>query len=167
MSIFDYFTHLLTLSLGPDDFKDDVNHGNDTNHQSCEELLSSLLVLKRFFVGPNNESSKGFLFIFVFVRIQPNIITDILGRPLKRTKTFSQWEFTHVVVSTLLSKNSSENFHVFFENFHVLSENFYVLSEFWDRTLLSVEPFPHKGQVKKQKAVEKSRFLFLLLSGTW
>ena len=69
-------------------------------------------------------------------------------------------------MSTLLSKNSSENFHVFSENFHVLSENFYVfsenfyvLSEFWDRTLLSVEPFPHKGQVRKQKAVEKSRFL--------
>ena len=70
-------------------------------------------------------------------------------------------------MSTLLSKNSSENFHVFSENFHVLSENFYVLSEFWDRTLLSVEPFPHKGQVKKQKTVEKSKFLFLLLSGTW
>ena len=63
-------------------------------------------------------------------------------------------------MSTLLSKNSSENFHVFSENFHVLSENFHMLSEFWDRTLLSVEPFPHKGQVKKQKAVEKNRFLF-------
>ena len=66
-------------------------------------------------------------------------------------------------MSTLLSKNSSENFHVFSENFHVLSENFYVLSEFWDRTLLSVEPFPHKGQVRKQKAVEKSRFLAKVL----
>ena len=53
----------------------------------------------------------------------------------------------------------SEIFYELSEDFHVLSEDFRALSEFWDGTLLSVEPFPHKGQVRKQKAVEKSRFL--------
>ena len=30
------FAHLLTLSLCPDDFEDDISHRNHAHHQSCE-----------------------------------------------------------------------------------------------------------------------------------